>query len=168
MFFSSYLTHELQTLVFNFPPEISMPNKHLKFNLSKTDRSLFSVANAFLPSPFPFQLMTTSSFQLHRPEHSGDLTNVQENHFGSIFRNYAEFNHFLPPPLTLLSSESLEWAFKNIESDPVIPPRTLQWFSIFLKIKNKDLTMQGFVRNDRTNIFKVLLVTKLSVFLRRM
>lgn len=130
-----------------------MPNKYLKFNLSKTDRFLFSLANAFLPPPFPSQLMTTSSFQLLGPNHPGDLTNAQENHFGSIFRKYAEFNHFLPPPLTLLSSESLEWAFKNIESDPVIPPRTLQWFSIFFRIKNKELTMQGFVRSDRMTTF---------------
>lgn len=97
--------------------------------------------------------MTTSSFQLLRPKHPRDLTNAQENHFGSIFRKYAEFNHFLPPPLTLLSSESLEWVFENIESDPVILPRTLQWFSIFFRIKSKDLTMQGFVRGDMMTTF---------------
>lgn len=111
------------------------------------------LANAFLPPPFPSQLMTTSSFQLLRPKHPGDFTNAQENHFGSVFRKYAKFNHFLPPPQALLSSESLEWVFKNIESAPVILPRTLQWFSIFLRIKNKDLTMQGFVRSDRMTTF---------------
>lgn len=130
-FFSPYLTPGLQTLVAHFLSEISIQvsNKYLKLNLSKTNKLLFSLANLFFPLLFPSQLLAAPSFQLLRRRHPGVFT-LYIMHRKNILalslsleytQNSTTSYHHL-----LLSSESLDWFFKNVKLDPVTPSRTLQ------------------------------------------